>query len=519
MAVILATAAAGACKCGPNLAKAEPAVSINLSSLDFGKIPVLNVETLPACDTCLDGGVVLDSIGTADLTVSALTITPAGSPFSVDPLEGNQLVIASGQFQGIPVHFEPTAQQCYSGTLEIQDDDAITPSNDTLKVALTGCGSTEACITTDPAVNFGLVCQSLGAIQKLTITAGCSADLIINSISFEPSSLCPNAGVSDGGATPCGPFAFVGSTKTPATVPVGQQTFLTIAFQPQPDGGATESTTIDIASTDPMHQLVKIPVTANVNFPPVPVIATPPNIAPGQTITLDGTGTTDPGNHPPLTCNWSMDSKPFGSAATPTPASGMTTQVTFDQPGPYTPCLVCTDALGCPSGKTCLDLVAKPSEKLVVEMVWDNDVTDMDLHFLAPGGMMFSNLDCWWGNPTPTTFGIMGDPTTDPIDSRCPPPNICNGDALEGPGPEYVWYPNPFPTSSTATPVTYNVDVHFYKTNGATNPVSNVTIRIFEYGLDVAEFKQQLTAAGQKWNACTVEWPSGTVTAGTGLFQ
>ncbi len=490
--LFVAVAALAGCKCGPKLQSGEPAISVDNAMLDFGNVPVDEPKTLPSCDSCTDG-VIVHSVGRAELTLSRLDIQPAGSPFTVDPLEGGVLVLQPGEQRGIPIHFDPPAEQPYTATLTIGSDD---PNNGTVTVALSGVGNTHACIATDPSVNFGLVCESTGALQKLTITAGCTADLLINSIGFE----------ADGGSPA---FSFVGSTATPVMVPKGQQMFVTIAFQPKPGGAATEATTLDIASSDPANPLVKVPVTANVNFAPIPKISAPPNAAPGETVTVDGSQSTDPDSNFPITCDWTLTSKPFASTADVNPASGtapcgsdagacLQSQVSLDVPGPYTVSLTCTDALGCAAtAPATANLLAKPTQKLLVEMVWDNPVTDMDLHFLAPGGQLFSaTTDCWFGAPNPP-FCIQGDPSTYPYYPY---------DALEGFGPEYIQFPNPCQG-------TYTVKVVFYKTNGAANPNSNVTVRIFEYGLETAEFTQQLTTAGQVWTPCTVDWPSGNVTA------
>lgn len=478
---LVAWALAACGDCGPSPVPTAPHIAVDPLDLDFGDLAVLNTREL---------SVVARSIGRAPVSIDTLRIEEPGVPFEVAPLQGRTIPIESGSQQSIPVRFTPTDEACYQATLYLHNDDDDLPDRD-VRVPLKGCGKTKACITVSPGLAFGIVCESTGAVQRFTVKAGCTADLIVKDIRFEP-------GSSDA-------FSFLGNTTIGPEglpVPLGKEMVLTVIFQPKPGGPVTHSGTIVIASTDPANPVVKIPVTATVNRAPVPVVKKPANAAPGQTVTFDGSESADPDGHLPLACTWKVVNRPLSSGAAPRPTTGMTTQVTLDWPGEYLVELTCTDTLGCRSSAPgSAEIVARPSQDLYVELVWNHDTTDLDLHFLAPGGTFQGVKDCWYGNPKPD-FGIQGDPADDPSLDR---------DDLEGFGPEIVGYAKP--PQATAK---YTIVVHFIKTNGAHLPdpakaQTEGTVRIYEFGVIKAEFKQVLDKAGLKWTVGTVEWPSGAI--------
>jgi uncharacterized protein YfaP (DUF2135 family) len=143
-------------------------------------------------------------------------------------------------------------------------------------------------------------------------------------------------------------------------------------------------------------------------------------------------------------------------------------------------------------------IVATPAEKLLVEMFWDNSDTDIDLHVLrtpdarmgeAPDDCHYANLRPDWGTPM--------DATDDPSFKL---------DALTGYGPELFGYADPAPN-------TYRLAVEFANEHLSSKPASNITVRVYLFGVVKGEFTRSLSSAGQRWAVADIEWPSGTVTA------
>jgi hypothetical protein len=241
-----------------------------------------------------------------------------------------------------------------------------------------------------------------------------------------------------------------------------------------------------------------VPLVARVNRAPRAVIAeVAPEAATGVTATFDGGGSTDPDGDLPLAFTWALKASPIGSAARPSPVDGPQTSVAIDLPGAYQVSLTVRDAAGCASPPAFAQVLSKPSQELLVELAWDNPVTDLDLHLAPEGESFFGPSDCFFatGHMQPD-WGAKGDSTDDPSLDR---------DALVGFGPEIIGYRHPAPGRITAM-------VHFYADHGARSPSTAATLRVFELGVVKAEVKKVLTEQGEQWTALTIDWPSGAVT-------
>jgi hypothetical protein len=464
--------------CHTQLQQAQPQLSVSAKSLSFGAVPVLN----PSSQT-----VVLTDVGEADLTVSAITVTPAGGPFALQGTAPHS-VAGGGGSQTLTVTFTPPAQESYQGALLIASDDPTTPS---LSIALTGQGSTQCQLTVAPnPLDAGAVGQGDTILSQLTLTSGGTAPCIVNSISL--------------GAGTDPSFTFASSTTTPATISnVGADNSvpLSLRFSPTAQTPATATGSVVIASTDPNNPSLTVPISGQRILAPVCAIAAPGTQPVGSVVILDGSGSYDPGNNTPLIYAWQMLSKPGGSSATLTNLNGPNPQLTVDQPGSYSFQLDVTNSLGIQDAQSCFaTLTARPADDLYVEMIWDNLPVDMDLHFLAPGGSLNqAATDCNGNNQDPTGFSA-----------------TCSDDHLTGPGPE--WAADADPASGT-----YTIDVIYYSTHGVANPSSNVTVRVYVYGVVAGVFTQQMTQASSAdattcagpscWQVATIAWPAGTITA------
>ena len=206
----------------------------------------------------------------------------------------------------------------------------------------------------------------------------------------------------------------------------------------------------------------------------------------------------DPDGDVPLTYKWTLRSAPISASTTITSPEMAMTGMTLDPmlPGSYEVQLDVTDAAG---AKNCMPvrqtIVASPAQKLLVEMFWDNSRTDIDLHVLrtpqsvvgrAPDDCHYANMQPDWGMP-----GNMDDPGL-------------LRDALTGYGPEIFGYVNPIDT-------TYRVLAEFANEHLDPMPVTNITIRVYLFGVVKFEQTKQLTMKGQRWAAVDVTWPSGAV--------
>jgi hypothetical protein len=242
------------------------------------------------------------------------------------------------------------------------------------------------------------------------------------------------------------------------------------------------------------------------NHPPVCTCdPAPMTVEPLETITLSAAGCTDPDGDP-LTYAWVVVSRPPGSTAEIVNPDHMEAQFFVDvattPAHPYVFRVTVTDPSG--ASATCdVTVLAVPAQALHIQLVWDVDVTDLDLHFLNPAGSVdpdgpagwFSTPnDCHWANRTPN----WGDAA-----STADNPSL-DLDDVSGYGPENL---------SLAAPAagTYTVGVHYYCDHGL-GP-SLATVRIFCGGVLAAELADvDLSNTGRLWQAATIQWPGCTVT-------
>jgi hypothetical protein len=478
-ALVIASLVVVGAACRQNTGTVVPQLQPPPASIDAGVVPVLNTSIV---------AIPVLSVGRAPLNISNVKMTEGQGPFTLMTFPTDP--IATDNDNPILVSFVPPEEQSYEAKVSFDTDDTDNPS---IVVTLTGAGSTRAVMQVDPmTIDFGRVAECSSALQTFTITSAGTADLIVEEIDFV-----------DGGSPA---FSRVGSWNTPVTIPHKDKNGLpgsitltvkmTVAqgmHDPQMGG-------IHIRGTDPDHRDVVVPLTGTVNQAPIPLIGPLGNGAPGETVQLDGGGSYDPDGDSPLTYKWTLRSAPISAMTMITPPDQPYASMMLDPitPGGYEVQLDVTDSAG---AKNCAParetVVAAPAEKLLVEMFWDNQITDMDLHVLRTTTSVLDRLpdDCYYANKNPD-WGVLGDPSDDPQLER---------DALTGYGPEIFGYKNPIAS-------TFRVVAVYQSEHLAMNPNTNITVRVYVYGVVKFEQTKLLTAAGQTWPAVDIDWPSGNVT-------
>lgn len=465
------------CECQEGVRRVRAELLLPPEVKDFGAVPVLNEK--------LDRVEVFNA-GRAALKVLGARIVEQGAAFSVKsaPTE-----VASSEGQPIELGFLPTREADYSATLLLETDDEDNPR---VEVKLTGQGSTRAVMEVEPAaLDFGRVGECTSAVKSFVIRSRGTADLVVNALGFAEGTSAA--------------FSFVGSTRTPAVVkPVGSnglpgQIQLTVKYTVAPGDSAPSSGGILIRGTDPDRMELLLPLSGQPNRAPLPAIAPLGNGAPGMTVSLDATGSTDPDGDLPLSYKWTMRNRPLGARTQLLGPEQPLTSITLDPalPGEYEVELQVTDAAGV---KSCAParakVVATPAQKLLVEMFWNHPKTDLDLHVLRTPTTMVTSVpdDCYYANPRPD-WGVSGERADDPELLR---------DALTGYGPEVLGYVSPIDT-------TYRVAVELAHDHLDPNPASEVTVRIYEFGVVRAELKKTLLVRGEVWPVADIEWPSGVI--------
>jgi hypothetical protein len=129
-------------------------------------------------------------------------------------------------------------------------------------------------------------------------------------------------------------------------------------------------------------------------------------------------------------------------------------------------------------------------QALHIRMSWDTDLSDIDMHLLAPGGSFFSCPgDVYFGNRAPD-WGQPGDFTDDPF---------LDLDDVDGHGPENINIEAP-------RAGTYTLLAHHYDGHGQMQ-TPMVTFEIFSFGQQIATYgPTALANVGQTWDVVEIEW-------------
>ena len=133
-----------------------------------------------------------------------------------------------------------------------------------------------------------------------------------------------------------------------------------------------------------------------------------------------------------------------------------------------------------------------------VELTWDTDGTDMDVHLVRPGGEYYDiPSDCHWDNPNPD-WGVAGISEDNPS---------LDQDETEGYGPENITLEQPNEEGS------YLVIIHYFSDYDL-GP-STATVRIWINDELVATYVKVDMENDEVWYCATITWPSGEVSPGS----
>ncbi len=457
------------CACGrTRLTAARPHAVVDGRAIDFGTTAIL----FP-----VQRSVLVSDSGRVPLHLSGIAVSGAGFESPAAALE-----VAAGGTAQLQVTFRPPAAGAFSGTLSFATDDSDQPA---FTIALSGVAAQSGALLAAPAsLDFGRVGEGQTATRLLTLSSTGLADLFLESFGLSP------------GTPPS--FGYLGSVQAPATLASGSRVVLGVRFSPTPEM-PTAAGALRIVSSDPLHPQLEVPLSGSINRAPLAVargavaggvpqaglLAAPA----GATVFLDASASTDPDGDLPLSFLWSLAARPVGSKAALSSAASAQSALQLDGPGVYAVLLTATDATGLPSvAPARLDLQATPTEDLVVELIWDQQPPDLDLHFLQAGAALQSAGDCFWANPDPAFGPHHG------------------GDKLVGYGPETVSWKTP-------TAGTYAIEVVYASAHDAARPATTAQIRVYAQGVLAADLSHAFSRVGETWTAGTVDWPGGHVGA------
>ena len=166
----------------------------------------------------------------------------------------------------------------------------------------------------------------------------------------------------------------------------------------------------------------------------------------------------------------------------------VTTSFFADIAGDFEIQLKVTNSIGVQSAPARCLIEAIPADKLHVELTWDTQQADLDLHLLEDGAILFEKPgDCNWCNKQPKwgSSGSDNDPRLD-IDDQ------------GGEGPENVNILEPDNGR-------YYVKVHYFEDHGDT--AVTAIIKVYLNG-SLASTESQTMQRNDVWDVGIINWPT-----------
>ncbi len=222
-----------------------------------------------------------------------------------------------------------------------------------------------------------------------------------------------------------------------------------------------------------------------------PVVTCPMNrtVNPNTSVALATTAMSPAGR--PLTCQWTVVSRPAGSSgAFSAPASCTSTNYDADVVGTHTLQFTTTDSAGVSSSCTVTITVNAPPAGLWVELTW-NRPNDMDLHLQHPSGGNNHNRNGWGSNASPyDCYWLNTNPSWDAAGTADDP--SLDRDDITGTGPENIRI------TSASTTHDYTVGVHLFTLSSTPSNVT-ATVRIYCSGVLRTTQTRQFNREDDMW--------------------
>ncbi|MEW5852230.1 MAG: hypothetical protein AB2A00_25800 [Myxococcota bacterium] len=262
--------------------------------------------------------------------------------------------------------------------------------------------------------------------------------------------------------------------------------------------GSDQFGSVSIPVQDANGYHLDIPLYGTQELPP-PNCTCPSALTPNPLDTITLTATCSDPNEEITGYRWLVESRPAGSTSEPTPNNELTTDFFVDLAGDYVFRFQALQARGDALTSCTVAAHAVPPQDLHIQLVWDVDTSDVDMHLLGPsGGNWFSSpADCYFSNRNPE-WSVAGNANDNPS---------LDIDDTDGFGPENINVVSPANGS-------YQIGVHYWCDDGLTTPTV-ATVRVFCNGTLRREFQRTLSDSRQWWLVGSVDWPSCNITEDT----
>ncbi len=188
---------------------------------------------------------------------------------------------------------------------------------------------------------------------------------------------------------------------------------------------------------------------------------------------------------------WEILSHPAGSLVPLSRVGSVWEDFRADLPGTYV-----ARFLPQTGGEPCeVSLVARAGPSLEIELTWTYPGDDMDLHLLAPGGEIQTQLDCYYANcRSGLDWGLPHYDGDNPL---------LVYDDIAGTGPELIEIPDPDVGPFTVVVHDFPGSVYL--------PPNPTTVNIYIDGQEVWSGTKDIEGEDDYVYFATIDWPSGQV--------
>jgi len=413
------------------------------------------------------------SVGDASVTIEPLFINGSGS-----------FTLLSGDRPGImPPETEAVVEVAYMPASELDSGQVVVLNNSAdprVMVDLLGSATQPELEVSPMVLDFGNVTANTSETLYLSLSNVGTGTIHVTGIE-----------------APQAPYSVPWSSQI--DIAEGDSAEMEVTVSPTDFG--TFDDTLVIHSNDPDGDTTVVLQSMSAQVPTAQCSVAPNPVATiHEAATFTGSGF-DPQGLAITTYSWTLIGKPAGSSAVmPNTNSSTIRNFYTDVIGTYTAQLVVTNSQGQRSEPCVVDLLSEADSDLWVEMYWQYSGDDMDLHLLAPGGVLRTTNDCYYANCTSTfgglDWGIRGSGVDDPI---------LDLDDIPGVGPENI---------NIGTPASglYTVYVNDYP-GSVYQGRNDVTINIYLGGALVWTDTRPITGENSDEPFATIDWPSMVVTA------
>jgi hypothetical protein len=449
-----------ACNSDSQVNPIYPEIVVTPDAIDFGDV-VADYKASETIDVFNAGRTTLDinAVRLEGEDADAFVIGTAPTEVAVD------------ESALIEIQFWPDTYVDYAATLVVESNDEQTP---VIQVPLTGTGvpaPTPDISVSTTVVDFGTVAIGEDDIQWFTV-ANLGDDTLV---------------ITDTAQTDSGAFVITGD---PMGMTLGPDESTTVIVQYEPTWEKGDHGGFTITSNDPDEPEVNVVLLGNGGGDfeyPVAVIDGPTSAEPLDTVELSGLDSYDPGGYLPLTYEWSVVTQPGGTTVTPTDPAGASTGLWLPLAGTWVVELTVTNTLGVRSAPAKHTIDVTPGDDLWIELTWDTNDSDLDLHLAQEGVELFeSDGDCNWCNQNPD-WGTTG--TADDPDLAL--------DNVAGYGPEDIRLETPADGE-------YPIRVHYYADEGG--GTTTATVNIWVAGV-LADSRSSALAENNVWEVGYVRFP------------